>query len=81
MDNWRRFARVKARIKGEITKTWRENDILLRRLTSMHIKKNRPGLSRIYPGQAGFCLDPDRSHAQVGGVPDQPAGPVRVSKL
>jgi len=44
-------------------------------------KKNRPGLSRIYPGQAGFCLDPDRSHAQVGRVPDQPAGPVRVSKL
>jgi hypothetical protein len=39
MDDWRRFARVKARIKGEITKTLRENDILLRRLTSMHIKK------------------------------------------
>jgi len=31
--------------------------------------------------QAGFCLDPDRSHARVGRVPGRPAGPVRVSKL
>jgi hypothetical protein len=86
MDGWRRFARVEARIKGEITKTWRENDVHLRRLTSMHIK-NRLGLSRVYPGrpagwtgfrransQAGFCLDLDRSHARVGQVPGRPAG-------
>ena len=31
--------------------------------------------------QAGFCLYPDRSQAQVGRVPGQPAGPVRILKL
>jgi hypothetical protein len=63
-------------------------------LTSMHIKKNRSGRSRVCSGrpgpgstgffrtnfQAGFCLDPDRSYARVGWVPGRAAGPVRVSK-
>jgi hypothetical protein len=58
-------------------------------------KRERPGLSRVYPDrlgsgstgffranfQAGFYLDPDRSQARVGRVPGRPAGPVRVSKL
>jgi hypothetical protein len=66
-----------------------------RRLTSIKYKKKRPGLRRVWPGgpgpgstgfhqansQAGFCLHPDRSHAQVGRVPGRPAGPVRVLKL
>jgi hypothetical protein len=53
-----------------------------------YIKKNRLGLSRVYPGrlgprstgfrqanfQVGFCLDLDRSHARVGGSRVDPPG-------
>jgi len=38
MNGSRQFARVEARIKSEITKTWRENNVHLRRLTLIHIK-------------------------------------------
>jgi len=66
-----------------------------RRLMTVKIKKNWPGLTRVWPGgpgpgstgfsransRAGFCLHPDRSQARVSRVPGRPAGPVRVLKL
>jgi len=65
-----------------------------RRFIIGNIKKNWPGLTRVWPGgtgpgstgfsransQAGFCLHPDRSQARVGRVPGRPAGPVQVLK-
>jgi hypothetical protein len=69
MDGWRRFARVEARIKGEITNTWREVGLFCITASFIFVVSPLAYKKKIGRVSAGSRVDPPGRPGFIGPTP------------